>query len=150
MRFKYFQAKPPRPAVTLGGRLTRPRPLVLVSLIGPAGIYVRRALLDTGADETVFPIVAANSAGINLANSPTGHSSGVGSGSTSQLLYAQAKLRLSDGREFREWTAWVGFTAAPLDQPLVGFAGCLQFFHANFLGDQEAVELTVNTRYSGS
>ena len=71
-------------------------------------------------------------------------------GGTGLLRYAQVKLRLSDGREFREWPAWVGFTSATLFQPLLGFAGCLQFFHANFLGDQEAVELTVNTLYSGT
>jgi hypothetical protein len=87
--------------------------------------------------------------GIDLTNAPTGDMGGVGGGS-GRLRYAQVKLRLSDGRESREWTAWVGFTSALLNQSLLSFAGCLQFFHANFLGDQEAVELTVNTLYSGS
>ena len=149
MRFQYQSVKPPRPAVALGGRVTRPRPLVLVSLIGPTGVFARHALLDTGSDDTVFPLVAATGAGIDLSNAPVGTVSGV-HGSPAQLLYARATLRLSDGREFREWTAWVGFTSARMRQPLLGYAGCLQFFHANFLGDQEAVELTVNTLYSGS
>ena len=32
---------------------------------------------------------------------------------------------------------------------LLGFAGCLQFFDALFLGKDEAVELTVNSLYPG-
>ncbi len=105
--------------------------------------------MDTGADDTVFPDAAAIKAGIDLANAPIGQLTAVGGG-VGRLRYAQVKLRLSDGRESREWTAWVGFTSAFLKQPLLGFAGCLQFFNATFLGAQEAVELTVNSLYSGT
>ena len=66
------------------------------------------------------------------------------------LRYAEVRLRMTDGKEFREWPAWVGFTSAPLRHPLLGFAGCLQFFGANFLGDREEVELTVNSLYPGT
>ena len=66
------------------------------------------------------------------------------------VRYAQVKLRLTDGREFREWTAWVGFTPTPMAQGLFGFAGCLQFFSAHFHGDREEVELTVNSLYPGT
>ena len=59
-------------------------------------------------------------------------------------------MRLTDGKEFRRWPAWVGFTAARLKQPLLGFAGCLQFFGALFRGDREEVELEVNALYPGS
>ena len=149
MRFPYHALNVHRNLISLGGRSQRPRPLVLVSLGGPQGVFVQHALLDTGADDTVFPERAAIKAGIDLTNAPAGNLRGVGGGA-GRLRYAQVKLRLSDGRESREWTAWVGFTAAPLTQPLLGYAGCLQFFHANFLGDQEAVELTVNSRYAGS
>jgi hypothetical protein len=106
-------------------------------------------LLDTGADDSVFPEWIAGRIGLDLSKAPTGIAGGVGGGSAS-VRYAQVALRLTDGSEFRQWTAWLGFTAAPMVQPILGFAGCLQFFHANFLGDQEAVELTVNTLYSGS
>ena len=58
-------------------------------------------------------------------------------------------LRLTDGREFREWPAWVGFTPARLPYPMLGFAGCLQFFDAEFRGGREEVELTVNPLYPG-
>ena len=65
------------------------------------------------------------------------------------VRYAAVELRLTDGREFRRWPAWVGFTAARLNQPLLGFAGCLQFFGAYFRGDREEVELEVNALYPG-
>ena len=59
-------------------------------------------------------------------------------------------LRLTDGREFREWPARVGFAPVPMTFALLGFAGFLQFFGANFLGDGEEVELTVNSLYPGT
>jgi hypothetical protein len=123
--------------------------LVLAGLQGPKGTYAKEALLDTGADDTVFPEAAATRIGVDLTHAPRGSAAGVG-GPMSHLRYARVTIRLSDGRESRAWTAWVGFTSVPLRQPILGFAGCLQFFHANFLGDQEAVELTVNTLYSGT
>jgi hypothetical protein len=58
-------------------------------------------------------------------------------------------LRITDGSEFREWQAWVGFTSVRLHRPLLGFAGCLQYFSAHFHGDREELEMTVNSRYPG-
>ena len=52
--------------------------------------------------------------------------------------------------ERHEWPAWVGFTPAPLRRPLLGFAGCLQFFTATFSGDREQVELDANALYPGT
>jgi len=66
------------------------------------------------------------------------------------VRYVQATLRLTDGTEFREWTAWVGFAPVPMLWPLLGFAGFLQFFSASFLGDREEVELNVNSLYPGT
>jgi hypothetical protein len=66
------------------------------------------------------------------------------------LRYAQGTLRVTDGQEFREWPAWVGFTSVVLRQPLLGFAGFLQFFDALFRSDREEVELTVNSLYPGT
>jgi hypothetical protein len=37
-----------------------------------------------------------------------------------------------------------------LKQPLLGFAGCLQFFDALFHGAREDVELSVNSLYPGT
>ncbi len=66
------------------------------------------------------------------------------------MRYARVPLRISDGQEQRQWEAWVGFSAAPLSRPLMGYAGLLQFFGASFLGDIEVVELTVNGSYPGT
>jgi hypothetical protein len=119
-----------------------------VSLIGPHDTVVREALLDTGADDTVFPESVAAKVGLDLTNAPTGEATGVGAG-PSVLRYAQVRLRVTDGHEFREWPAWVGFTAARLKRPLLGFAGFLQFFTAVFRGKEQEVELEVNSLYPG-
>lgn len=149
MRFPYRLLPVRQAVVSLGGRWVRPRPLVFVSLVGPSGVYVERALLDTAADDTVFPDAAAVTAGLDLTNAPTGEASGVGAAPV-VVRYAAVELRLTDGREMRRWPAWVGFTAARLNQPLLGFAGCLQFFGALFRGDREEAELEVNALYPGT
>jgi hypothetical protein len=64
--------------------------------------------------------------------------------------YGLVRLRITDGQEMREWEAWIGFTPARLRYPILGFAGCLQFFTATFHGDQEEVTLAVNALYSGT
>jgi hypothetical protein len=87
--------------------------------------------------------------GIDLTNAPASAAVGVGR-VRATLRYAEVVLRLTDGREHREWPARVGFTAAPLPRPLFGFAGFLQFFTAIFHGDLEQVELTVNRSYPGT
>lgn len=148
MRFPYRLRRSRRAVVSLGGRWVRPRPMVTVAMIGPGGTFVEEAMLDTAADDTVFPIAAAVTAGLDLTNAPTGEASGVGA-VPALVRYAAVELRLTDGKEFRRWPAWVGFTAARLKQPLLGFAGCLQFFGALFRGDREEVELEVNSLYPG-
>jgi hypothetical protein len=65
------------------------------------------------------------------------------------VRYASVTLRITDGVEFREWPAVVGFASGNLTRPLLGFAGFLQFFTATFHGDREEVELTVNPLYPG-
>jgi len=63
--------------------------------------------------------------------------------------FVQLPLRNSDGLEFREWSAWVGF-ASGLRRSVPGFGGFLQFFSATFHGDIERVDLEINSLYSGS
>jgi hypothetical protein len=67
-----------------------------------------------------------------------------------RIRYAEVSLRLTDGREFREWPAREAFTAAALRWPQLGYAGCLQFFDGTFRGAHEEVELTVNNLYPGT
>ena len=147
--FPYTTSPTPHPVWTLHGRKDRPRPVIFVSVIGPTGIAVRSCFLDTGADDTEFPDVVAAGIGLDLSQAPTGTASGVGSKSPVVLRYAEVVLRISDGREHREWPARVGFTSAPLHRPLLGYAGFLQFFSTTFYGDRELAELTVNAIYPG-
>lgn len=147
--FPYQLRTSPRPVTPLGGRWVRPRPIVTVTLLGPAGHRAHPALLDTGSDDSVFPESLAARIGIDLTGAPTGSVAGVGAGPVA-LRYAQATLRLTDGREFREWQGWVGFTATPLSLSVLGFAGCLQFFGAYFRGDREEVELETYALYPGT
>src|SRR5262249_19241984 len=142
LRFPYTPFPTKKPLWPLGGRSERPRPVLLVTVIGPTGTQVELALLDTGADDTVFPEDVAALIGVDLTNAPTGEAAGVGQ-AAAPLRYAEVTLRITDGREQRQWQARVGFTPAPLKRPLLGFAGFLQFFTATFHGDREEVELAV-------
>jgi hypothetical protein len=120
-----------------------------VTIFGPISSRARDAILDTGADDTIFPETLAIHIGLDLSNAPTGVGSGVGM-SNIPLRYGQVRLRLTDGREQREWLATVGFTPIRFPYPMLGFAGCLQFFTSTFHGDREEVELTVNRLYAGT
>jgi Aspartyl protease len=147
--FQYRRLRSRYAVPSLGGSRFRYRPLIRVSLVGPAATYVGDGLLDTGADDTVFSESAAEHIGLDLSNAPSGELSGVGA-SVGVVRYAQVRLRVTDGHEFREWPAWVGFTAARLKQPLLGYAGFLHFFTAIFRGDRREVILEVNADYPGS
>lgn len=149
MRFSYQKLPVSNPLVSLQGRKDRPRPIISVAIIGPQGTSVQDALLDTGADDTVFPERVAAKIGLDLTNAPT--ASGATAGQTILTLrYAQVTLRIADNQEQREWIAWVGFTPAKIRQPLLGYAGFLQYFTATFVGDREEVELSVDSLYSGT
>jgi predicted aspartyl protease len=149
MRFSYQSLPVPHPLVPLQGRTDRPKPIIAVTVIGPAGTSTQDALLDTGADDTVLPERVAKKIGIDLSNAPTASGAGVGQ-AILPLRYAQVTLRIADKQEQREWTAWVGFTSGKIRLPLLGFAGFLQYFTATFLGDREEVELAVNGLYPGT
>ncbi len=146
--FPYRRGRSPRPVVSLGGRVGRPRPIVDATLIGPTGSKIVTALLDTGADDTVISDQVAQSIGVDLSNAPRHTMTGVGS-APYVISYAPITLRLTDGNEYREWMALVGFTSASMAHTLLGFAGCLQFFDAFFYGEREEVELTINSLYPG-
>jgi aspartyl protease len=149
LRYSYKLFPLSRPAATLRGRWVRPRPFISVSVLGPAGVKPETGLLDTGADDTVFPEDVARAIGVDLSTAPTGTFSAAGMGSF-PVRYAEVTLRIAGTGELREWKALVGFTAAPLRRPLLGFAGFLQFFTATFHGDREEVELVVNGLYPGT
>jgi hypothetical protein len=149
MRFRYTPLRAKGPVASLGGRRQRPRPIVTVTLIGPAGARVIPAGVDSYADDTVFPESEAARAGIDLTNAPQGTSVGIGQAPV-PVKYTQVALRMADAKERREWVAWVGFTPVLTSYALLGFAGCLQYFDATFYGALEEVELLVNSLYPGT
>jgi predicted aspartyl protease len=112
------------------------------------GSSLREALLDTGADDTVFPESVAVALGIDLSNAPTAEATGIGTG-TGTLRYAPVTLEITDGNEIYKWTALVAFTSLLLRTPLLGFAGCLQYFTATFDGHAERVTLEANALLPG-
>jgi hypothetical protein len=149
MVFRYYQDKTPQPALALGGRTTRPRPVLAVTVLGPLRSRLVEAHLDTGSDDTVFPESVARLVGISLSGAPQARAVGIGN-VPAVLRFANVALRIAGGRERREWNAWVAFTSVPMHRPVLGFAGFLQFFTATFYGDREVVELTVNGLYPGT
>jgi hypothetical protein len=149
LRYPYTLIAVNHAVIPLGGRWVRPRPLISVGLLGPTGAKAETAHLDTGADDTVFMEDTAQAIGLDLTNAPAGFASGVGVPRV-PLRYAEVTLRIAGLNELREWNAWVGFTPARLNRPLLGFAGFLQFFSAHFHGDREEVELTVSRLYRGT
>ena len=132
MNFRYPTFRRSHPIISLGGRYSRPRPVISVTLIGPSHSAPLDALLDTGADETVFPDYVAASLGIDLTNAPVGEAQGVG-GRPLPLRYANLTLRIADKNERREWPAVVAFAPLQGRLPMLGFAGFLQFFTACYL-----------------
>lgn len=149
LRFPYLRLRAKNAVATLGGALYRPRPIIPVTIIGPATSHVLPSLIDPGSDDVAFPEQLAISLGIDLGRCPTIRSIGVG-GPPCVLRLANVVLRIADNKERREWSALVGFTSANLRYGLLGYAGFLQYFTATFHGEREEVELTVNASYPGT
>ena len=145
-QFPFLLIGIPRPVVSLQGRTVRPRPIIPFDVINPKTGVSRsyRGLLDTGADDTVFHIDDADLLGIDLTHAPTGTAQGA-TGQTVTVRYAEVLLQLTnDDGETLEWRATVAFAPKRGTHPLLGFAGFLQFFNANFSGEFEEVTLTPN------
>jgi hypothetical protein len=147
--FRYKVVPVPHAVVSLGRRWSRPRPILPIAVVGPTNTSAVDGYLDTGSDDTVFSERLAARIGLDLTNAPVSRLT-TATLSHAPVRYAQVTLRVTDGKEQREWPAWMGFTPAKLQSPLLGFAGFLQFFTATFRGDREEVELTVNNLYPGT
>jgi hypothetical protein len=149
VRLPYMPIPAKKPVPSLGGALVRYRPVVAVRLTGPAGSKIRDGLLDSGADDTVFPEALAGELGIDLAHAEERLMSLAGRPKPVRILYAAVGLRIADGVEAYEWTAVVGFVRGKLHYNLLGQAGCLQFFNADFRGEAREVILSANGSFSG-
>src|SRR3974390_3440184 len=148
MRFAFEQIPVAYPVPSLSGRTSRPWPMLFMSVVTSTATVPFEARVDSGSDETILDELVAVAAGIDLSTAPTRTCFGIAQGACT-VRFAQVKLRPTDGIEFREWPAWVGFVAG-LRCPVLGFGGFLQFFTTTLFGDDEAMELTNNRLYPGT
>lgn len=150
MIFPYLPAAVREPIPSLGGARTRRRPIIPIRVTGPSDTWLCDALLDTGADDTVFEEDLALLVGVDLGQAPVRQTQLLGRPQPLTCRYAPVELRVSDGRETCTWTAIVGFVNGRLRYPLLGHAGCLQFFDADFQGEDHQVVLTANHSFPGT
>lgn len=119
-------------------------------LTGPTNTNVSDCLLDTGADETVFKEALAADIGVDLDLAEERLIHLAGRPQPVRCRYAAVLLRITDGvQETYEWTAVVGFVAGRLHYNLLGHAGFLQFFDADFKGADREVILLPNRSFAG-
>ena len=149
MRFAYELFGASAPILSLGGRYSRPRPMVSITLIGPLGSYLLRGLVDSGADETIIPEFVAPFLGVDLDSATILSARGIG-GSLVSVRFVDVTLRIADQHEQHEWSALVGFAPLGRRTGILGFAGFLQYFTTVLHGDREMLELTVNSLYPGT
>ena len=118
MRFPYRQVTMrPDPIVSLGGRPTRPRTILGVTVCQCDDLSrTLDALLDTGADDTVFPEHLAQRLGIDLSTAETGVAQGVG-GQLVTVRYAPVRLRdrrsSMNNASGRRWSAFAPSAKMP-------------------------------------
>jgi hypothetical protein len=141
--------KPPTPPNHPPGTTYRYRPILPVTLVGPADRrHGTHAVVDTGSDDCLFPIgFLARIGGTPCPE--TGHHV-TWRGSTYPILYANITLMLADDTSTYTWPTIVAFTPAPIKHSLLGIAGCLQYFDARFRGADRTVELEANWTYPGT
>jgi len=150
MRIPYMIGVARRPQPALGGGLVRPRPMMPVQFTQSGGSVTRISVLDTGADDTVLPDWIAPAVGLDLTGAEE-RSIGLAGRTPLPCRYAPVEIQISDGvHETYRWTAVVGFVAATaLPRPLLGLAGFLQYFDAEFRGFDLEVLLIPNRSFSG-
>lgn len=132
------------PIPSLSGTLIRYRPVIPITVSGPAATESSFVLVDSGSDDVVFPIATAHRIGIDLTHAPKRSSRGVGSSQGIGIMYADVMLLLSDSQETARWKATVGFTTAALRFPLFGIAGGLEFFRTTLDVSNREIELVMN------
>lgn len=87
--------------------------------------------------------------GVDLSQAPEREINLIGRGRI-RCRYTSVQLQISDGvAETYEWDAVVGFAPFPVLRGLLGFAGFLQFFNADFRGADKEVALLPNASFTG-
>jgi hypothetical protein len=137
------------PLPSLGGGRVRHRPIIRVRMTAPSGSALTDCVLDTGSDDTVFPAHFATMIGIDLGQAQQQTITLAGRG-LMQCRFISLKLTITDGMsETYEWTSIVGFGPISFRYALLGHAGFLQYFNAEFRGYDREVILTTNPSFPG-
>jgi hypothetical protein len=148
MRFPYLPLPTPGPIPSLAGAAVRYRPVVAVRVFGPKTSRMLDGCLDTASDDTIFPRSLARSLGIDLTGAASGQARTT-AGVVIPYAYARVRILVRDGQEECEWEATVGFADVAMRWPLLGHAGFLEFFDAEFRGLDRAVIVTPNAAFPG-
>src|SRR5205807_5180790 len=119
-------------------------------IVSAAGVFRHypRAVVDPASDDTVFPLDTARRIRAQL-RPDTGHRVRW-RGQVHPLRFGDVELILNDGISVWRWSAVVGFSPAPLRYPILGNAGCLQYFDTLFRGADLTIELNTGRSYAGS
>jgi hypothetical protein len=150
VRIPYMPVPVPRPVPSLRGGRTRFRPVLAIRLTGPSDTTLRDGLADSGADDAVFPESLAHFLGVDLDQAEERQLILGGRPQPIRCRYAAVQLRITDGiRETYEWTAIVGFVAVRLSYSLLGHAGFLEYFDAEFRGSDRELLLSANRSFPG-
>jgi hypothetical protein len=150
VRIPYLQVSTHAPIPSLSNTLIRPRPIVAIRVTGPRSSSFLDAFLDTGADDSVFESRIARNIGLDLTAAPTRSIQLVGRPQPLVCRYAVVELRLAHAGEAYSWQATIAFVDVSLRYPLLGYAGCLQYFDATFCGADHEVEIVSNREYPGT
>ena len=135
LRFPYVQLTLRRPVPTLAGMI-RHVPVLIVGVAGPSGLTATRFRIDSGADDTILPSSVAAQLGVDLSAAPTAEAESA-NGAIVRYRCARVTLRISDGIEYCQWDAVVGFVPISRQSGLAGHAGFLNYFDVELLGGLE-------------
>jgi hypothetical protein len=127
------------------------RPVVKVSVAGPAASANCIGLVDTGADHTILPKSLAEELGIAI-QPAAGAPASVFGGQPVQLWFGDAKLSIFESDEIISWAATVFFydsTKSENEMVILGHTGFLDYFTATFDGKVGVLTLIPNDELPG-
>lgn len=123
------------------------RPVITIRILGPKSDTLWDALVDTGADETLLPLSLADLLGVELDEAATSQAAGI-SGDKLTIHYGDVEFQMESGNDMATWRTTVGFVefgSADDEVIVLGHGGCLDYFTANFDGENAELELTPNS-----
>ena len=141
------------PPTLPGGTTHRFRPLVSVRIVNPISKRnwrYAKVLADSGSDDSIFPISAVGLIGLRSDQLLSTRFHVVWRGTAWPLQFGDVELELNDGQCLCRWLTRVAFSPMPTRFPILGQAGCLQFFNATFRGEDHITELEPIPTFPGT